>query len=597
MASDLELLRAYEPIIRFTNGELFLPTNVESYVASCSLWETRKDGSKRQIASSGELDLARLAEEGRSGGERALSLRFVQAPLSRAEYRAWRKTPRPRLGRGGRFQTVGYVGRLIDGAFRATLLARGTVPGGHIAAAETTYRNEVRDGTFPYYGHVSRTGGYIVLQYWYFYAMNDWRSTFGGVNDHEADWEMACVYLSEGRGDPVPEWVALSNHDFTGDDLRRRWDDPDLQRKGLHPIGFAGAGSHSGAFIPGDYVTRVHTPVIDWLNGVTLRIKRAVRRRRGQPQAQAQGFGIPYVDYARGDGVGIGPGQDHEWAPVVINDDAPWVRDFRGLWGLDTGDPFGGERAPAGPRYERERVVRGSWADPVAWAGLQKVPPGPIEYRRSLEQRIEEIGELLDDEEREIDGARARLRAHFAARESLAARGPARAQRRELSREIASDEKTVDKLITERSALIEERRLHEVTLDGEPPKTDPHAHLIRAHGPYEPRVRGRQRFLTIWAAISAPLLIASLILVVMNPVAGTVATFALITLVFGAVEAWARGRLFALVVVLFGAIFLLIVGTIFVGLLIVNWRLAIVVLLALLAVALLVSNVRELVRH
>ena len=139
--------------------------------------------------------------------------------------------------------------------------------------------------------------------------------------------------------------------------------------------------------------------------------------------------------------------------------------------------------------------------------------------------------------------------------------------------------------------------MYKVTLDGHLPKTDPHAHLVRAHGPYEPRVRGRQRFLTIWAAISAPLLIASLILVVMNPVAGTVATFALITLVFGAVEAWARGRLFALVVVLFGAIFLLIVGTIFVGLLIVNWRLAIVVLLALLAVALLVSNVRELVRH
>lgn len=303
------------------------------------------------------------------------------------------------------------------------------------------------------------------------------------------------------------------------------------------------------------------------------------------------------MDYARGDGVSIGPGQDHEWTPVVITDEVPWVRDFRGLWGLDTGDPFGGERAPAGPRYERERVVRGSWADPVAWAGLQKVPPGPTDYREALSERITEIGELLEEQQGELEEARARLRAHFAARESLAARGPTGAERRVLSREIASEEKTVDELTSKRSTLIEERRLHEVTLDGHLPKTDPHAHLIRAHGPYEPRVRGRQRFLTIWAAISAPLLIASLILVLMNPVAGTVATFAGITLVFALVEAWGRGRLLALVGLLVGVIFLLIVGTIFVGLLIVNWRLAIVALLAVIALALLFSNVRELVRH
>ena len=34
-----------------------------------------------------------------------------------------------------------------------------------------------------------------MLQYWYFYLFNDWRSSFHGVNDHEADWEMVTVYL------------------------------------------------------------------------------------------------------------------------------------------------------------------------------------------------------------------------------------------------------------------------------------------------------------------------------------------------------------------------------------------------------------------
>ena len=45
------------------------------------------------------------------------------------------------------------------------------------------------------YGRVLRTAGYTVLQYWYFYPFNDWRSTFYGVNDHEADWETISVYL------------------------------------------------------------------------------------------------------------------------------------------------------------------------------------------------------------------------------------------------------------------------------------------------------------------------------------------------------------------------------------------------------------------
>ena len=35
--SDLELLRAFEPIVRYTRGELFFPTGVEGYLAECDL--------------------------------------------------------------------------------------------------------------------------------------------------------------------------------------------------------------------------------------------------------------------------------------------------------------------------------------------------------------------------------------------------------------------------------------------------------------------------------------------------------------------------------------------------------------------------------
>ena len=95
-----------------------------------------------------------------------------------------------------------------------------------------------------------RESGYIVLHYIYFYAMNDWRSTFSGVNDHESDWEQVFVYLSdEGEAEPIPRWVAYASHDFSGDDLRRRWDDPEVEKIGeTHPVIYAGAGSHASYY-------------------------------------------------------------------------------------------------------------------------------------------------------------------------------------------------------------------------------------------------------------------------------------------------------------------------------------------------------------
>ena len=64
---------------------------------------------------------------------------------------------------------------------------------------------------------------------------------------------------------------------------------------------------------------------------------------------------IPFIDYARGDGLAVGPGGDVEWTPIVVDDTTGWIDGFRGLWGLDTKDRFAGERAPAGPKYTRER--------------------------------------------------------------------------------------------------------------------------------------------------------------------------------------------------------------------------------------------------
>ena len=48
--------------------------------------------------------------------------------------------------------------------------------------------------------------------------------------------------------------MAYASHDFKGDDLRRRWDDPLLVKQGLHPVVFAGAGSHASYYEQGEYL-------------------------------------------------------------------------------------------------------------------------------------------------------------------------------------------------------------------------------------------------------------------------------------------------------------------------------------------------------
>ena len=72
---------------------------------------------------------------------------------------------------------------MLAALMRLSLLLRGKVPGGSTAVACQQSRANATAGTCRYHGHVVRDGGYLVLQYWFFHPMNDWRSSFGGVND------------------------------------------------------------------------------------------------------------------------------------------------------------------------------------------------------------------------------------------------------------------------------------------------------------------------------------------------------------------------------------------------------------------------------
>lgn len=531
------LLHRYEPVVRLTDGELFLPTRIEAYLAHATLTTGRGDGA-RVLATAGSLTPSLLAELGERHRGEPLSLRFVGKPLGHAEYRAWRR----RVGSTRRFRhtsgaaAAGLFARVVATVMRLSLLVRGKVPGGHTAAAYEQARATDPAGSCHYYGRVVRDGGYVVLQYWFFYPMNDWRSSFGGVNDHEADWEHVAVFLAEDEDGLRPAWVAFASHNETGPDLRRRWDDPDLEHVGEHPVVYVGAGSHSAACRPGEYLVTVAPDLPAWV--------RAVRRRLAGIvpwwHADGRGIGIPFIDYRRGDGLGIGPGQDQPWEAHLIGDHTPWVRDYRGLWGLDTGDPLGGERAPAGPRYERDGSVRRAWAQPVAWVALDGEPATLREAEALWRARPDHLKAQLAALEDELGSAREELRqANVAAR---ALGGPPR--RRQTA--VLECRARVEALHLRQAAL-------EAELDGctaRPPRpllpADPQAHLSSVAVPMAQDELARSRALRVWASASSVVLLAALGVLLLLGGAGLVAPVLVVVGAMLVIEALLRRRLVAL---------------------------------------------------
>ena len=199
MLDDVALLRRYEPVVRYTDGEHFFPMHADSYIRGCDLLVASPGTRPKVLVPAGQLTLERLATEvPRAGEERYL--RFVPAPMDGVALARWNRRPdRPRFRAPGRLARVGLFARLVDAGFNASLLVRGRVPGGTAAAAAQRYEAiRLTDPRVVYHGRVVRKDGWIVLHYLFLYCMNDWRSSFYGANDHEADLEQAFVVLEEG---------------------------------------------------------------------------------------------------------------------------------------------------------------------------------------------------------------------------------------------------------------------------------------------------------------------------------------------------------------------------------------------------------------
>jgi hypothetical protein len=537
--TDVELLQRHEPLLRFTYAELFFPMSAAAYVEHCELLEGATLREAVVAIPDGSLDLDALAASGDPPPGQAQFLRFVPHAFDALELARWRNRPdRERFSAPGRLARVGLAARLVDAGLVMSLLLRGRVPGGTAAAAAVRY-DAIRatDPSVVYHGRVIREGRWVVLHYMFLYAMNDWRSTFEGANDHEADWEQCFVVLEAlDDGTLQPAWFCAAAHDEKGDDLRRRWDDPRLEVREGHPVVYPGAGSHATYLEPGEYIMRLPFPGERNIRGPLDLIRRLWRDTLDQPDPgdladkARRALSVPFVDYARGDGIAIGPGGDIGWTPHIISDADGWVDRYHGLWGLDTGDRFAGERAPAGPKYTRIGTVRQSWHDPLGFAGLDKVAP-PSQAIPVLEARIAELTAqreairqeaaalevslpMLDAEVgavRETPGADTYtadrvLRLH----EGEARLAVLRNQAVQLGTAIDAGGRRLDALRAGR-------------LD------DPRSHLRHASEPEAPVEAHRRRLAEAWAALSVGLLVVALAVIVwfrvMPPVLAIVVLF------------------------------------------------------------------------
>jgi hypothetical protein len=596
-SSDLELLHRFEPVVHYTKGEQFFPFEVERYVSQCSLWAHYPDGREEPLVKQEEMTLEKLVQERPATFGTIQFLRFTEtlslsesAQVLSAQARLRKKLGNPFKIGMGRLARGGILPRIADALFSFSLLMRGKVSPATAAAAELTYQKmREEDEKYTYYGHVTRQNGWTVLQYWYFYCYNSWRSGFHGVNDHESDWEMVTLYLYEEKGELFPEWAAYASHDFHGDDLRRRWDDSEqLDLVNGHPVVYAGAGSHASYFRPGEYQAEVSFPLPGWVSGISKAWNKFWTETLGQPEGNP--FRIPFIDFARGDGLGIGEGQEHAWSPVLIDETTPWASQYRGLWGLYAHDPVSGENAPAGPMYNRDGSPRGSWYDTLGFAGLDKTPPPPQAYEmlqkncNEIQSRQEELKILIPQKANELQVLGMKLKGledhpHLAKIYVLL-------EKRIVS--VGEELKNLRKERLENGALIQglTHRLEQIKSGIE---DNPHAHIRHMAVPVEVVEMRYAHATETWSAISMSLLLFAIAGLIYLAPSFLWAGLAVILILFVIAESILRGAFIKTV----SRVTLLLALVTTVILLIEFWKYILVIVLVVLGVFLMIQRLRE----
>jgi hypothetical protein len=239
--------------------------------------------------------------------------------------------------------------------------------------------------------------------------------------------------------------------------------------------------------------------------------------------------------------------------------------------------------------------VRRSWADPLGWAGLQKVPPREQDHLAALAVHAGELAAELARLDAAIDVERAGLRLLSAAVRALDGRADLRPSFSRCRDELAGRERELLATAARRTVLAAELEACRDHLAHPAPEA-PDAHLRRRVTTQDRPALRRPRFLKVWAAVSTPLLVLTIVVLLTAPPLAFLSSVVVFAGLFLGVEAAARGRLLAFLGGLAATaatgtvVVLLVVG------LLRNWQVVLAVLLTVAAVVLFATNIRELRR-
>ena len=180
-SKEQQLALNYEPYLHFAAGEKFFPTDANYHIINSELYEKKSDDSNELIE---------------------------------------------------RFPDVASIAQCTtENYFLNNTL------GGYKEIAEDYKQNRKSFGD-KIYAHVTSEAGYIVVQYWFFYAFNP-----GTLNQHQGDWEMIQIVLDSTE---TPQYAVYSQH-HAGE--RAEWKDVEKADE-THPRVYVALGSHASYFKP-----------------------------------------------------------------------------------------------------------------------------------------------------------------------------------------------------------------------------------------------------------------------------------------------------------------------------------------------------------
>ncbi|NUQ36716.1 MAG: hypothetical protein HUU23_02750 [Caldilineales bacterium] len=376
------LHHTYAPIMHFSRGENFHPMSVADFLTYSAL---HAKGAEKPLVPRGALSPTGLAPRRR---HTETFLRSVDAgPFEGAEVvRQWSAATlrllydwmqKPTLAWSESLARQAYEwfsdktrdatklfwwNDLLFRGLNKNRLSREDLPRFHLpddvrqSALAAYQESQSPHANFTYYYRMVAHGGYLNLQYWFFYAYNDWANGFGGFNDHEGDWEGLQLFFKF-DGDRVIEPPAFITYLGHHSRITKPWQHREVEKQGTHPVVYVAAGSHAS------YPNARQYPLMAFYN---------------------------LVDYATGDDFTL----DYDaWRSRIHLDEAPWLLDYRGSWGtrywlnvrslLDMLALVGfrppqlpkelslpGVSAPRGPRFDDEGRERATWNRALDFAGI-----------------------------------------------------------------------------------------------------------------------------------------------------------------------------------------------------------------------------------